>query len=71
MVHGGNIANQVRGIRVRETAVNVQHLPMAVRRQLKPTSVLELLLDNSLGLCARYSRSFYRRVRRELSDRGM
>ena len=64
LVHGGNIANQVRGLRARYYSIDMRILPHALRSQLQPESFLQLCLDNSLGAAVRYARSAGRRIRR-------
>jgi len=69
LVHGGNIANQVRGVRMHSGSVPVEILPKWLAQQLVPNNGLELLLDNTIGLVRRYFGSALRRLRREVADR--
>lgn len=68
-VHGGNIANQVRGVRVRPQQVDAGIFPPGLRVALKPVSWLSFGLDNTVGLLRRYAGSLQRRLRREWADR--
>lgn len=63
-VHGGNLANQVRGWRVLPKQINQEFLPELLRHSLRDASWTEWAADNSLGLLKRYSGSIVRRLRR-------
>lgn len=69
VVHGANLANQVRGVRVLPSRVSMQVLPQSLRASVRPVSAAELIMDNSIGLVRRYAGSIRRRVNRMLADR--
>ncbi len=70
LVHGGNIANQVRGVRVRGQSIAAGVLPPSLAGQVLPVSPMDWFVDNSAGLVRRYLGSAWRRLKREISDRG-
>lgn len=68
LIHGGNIANQVRGIRILPTSIADGLLPPAIQSTLKTTNIGGFIIDNSLGLILRYARSAWRRGGRTLAE---
>lgn len=68
-VHGGNLANLVRGWRTLPRQVDLAVLPLALRQSLRPVSWVDYALDNSVGLLQRVVGSVWRRLRREWADR--
>jgi hypothetical protein len=68
IVHGGNVANQVRGVRVQAKSVDSATLPASLALRLKPVPLGELLVDNSVGLLNRYVRSAYRFLRTQINS---
>jgi Putative rhamnosyl transferase len=69
LVHGGNVANQVRGVRADPRSIDGGTMPTALSSRLRPAHRLDLLLDNSVGLLNRYVRSAWRRARTEWRTR--
>lgn len=69
VVHGGNLANQVRGLRVTPKSVAPGVLPPVLAQGLQPVALPRLLYDNSIGLLYRYAGSARRRAVREWVDR--
>lgn len=69
VVHGRNIANQVRGVRVAPARVLPNTLPPALGASPMEVRFGELVLDNSLGLLRRYAGSIWRRSRSIWIDR--
>lgn len=69
VVHGGNLANQVRGVRACPSSVASGVMPDALAAAVMPLSMSDHLLDNSFGLTRRYIGSAVRRVRRMWNDR--
>jgi hypothetical protein len=69
VVHGGNIANQIRGVRAPFASIDKTALPALLASQLRDDGFVELATDNTLGLVSRYARSLVRRVKREYADR--
>lgn len=69
VVHGANLANQVRGVRVSPSSVSMQVLPPSLRESVKDVSTGEMVLYNSFGLMRRYAGSVRRRVKRMWADR--
>lgn len=70
LVHGGNIANQVRGVRVRGQSIAAGVLPQSLAGQVLTVSYIDWSFDNTVGLVRRYFGSAWRRLLREISDRG-
>ena len=68
-VHGGNIANQVRGWRTMPQQVDLAMLPPALHQSLRPVGWWAYAAANSVGLVKRYAGSVWRRLRREWADR--
>jgi len=68
LVHGGNIANQVRGIRVLPRSIVDGLLPPAIQNTLKDVNLGEFIIANSFGLILRYVRSAWRRGRVILAE---
>ena len=68
VVHGENLANQVRGIRVLPSSVSMNILPPALRESVHDVSAVEFVLDNSFGLVRRYAGSLRRRLKRMWAD---
>lgn len=68
VVHGGNLANQVRGLRVSPVHVELGILPPGLRGSVEHLSFAELALDNSFGAVRRYTASLRRRVKRMWFD---
>lgn len=69
VVHGGNLANQVRGVRACPSSLAAGVMPDALAAAVMPLSIADQLLDNSLGLTRRYIGSAFRRARRMWNDR--
>jgi len=69
VVHGGNLLNRTRGVRISPTKVSPDALPQALLESVTDVTRGALLLDNSLGLLRRYARSAWRRGCRVWSDR--
>jgi hypothetical protein len=69
VVHGGNLANQVRGVRAPIARIDGDTLPPTLAAQLLDDGWVALALDNSIGLVNRYVRSAVRRAKRVLLDR--
>ncbi|MEQ1882906.1 MAG: glycosyltransferase [Burkholderiales bacterium] len=69
VIHGDNIANQVRGVRASPSTIDPDTLPPYLAKQLLDDGLLSLGLDNSIGLAGRYSRSALRRAKRMLIGR--
>lgn len=68
VIHGQNLANQVRGVRVLPKQVSMNVLPASLRKSVKNVSIFELILDNTFGLVRRYVGSTRRRAMRMLTD---
>lgn len=68
VIHGGNVANQVRGVRVSPSSVSPAVIPQALRASIAAPRMSEVLVDNSVGLLRRYAGSAWRRGRRTLAD---
>ena len=68
IIHGGNLANQVRGVRVPFASINLRTLPTLLANSIERESVVDLLFDNSLGLFRRYTGSAFRFARTKLRD---
>lgn len=68
-VHGGNLANLVRGWRTLPQQVDPAVLPAALRQSLRPVGWIDYVFDNSVGLFKRLVGSLWRRLRREWADR--
>lgn len=66
-VHGGNIANQVRGVRVKKENVSESVSPHLIQH-VKHVNFIEYLIDNTIFLLKRYSGSLFRRIKTELND---
>lgn len=71
VVHGGNLANQVRGFRVSPSKVSPDTLPEALMASISTLRLSQLLIDNSVGLLRRYAGSAWRRGRRMWTDRKL
>lgn len=69
VVHGSNLANQVRGVRVSPSMVSMQVLPPFLRESIWDVSMAQMVLDNSFGLIGRYAGSVRRRIKRIWADR--
>lgn len=69
VVHGGNIANQVRGVRVLPSSVPADTLPPALAAGILNPSIGEFVFDNTAGLIRRYAGSVSRRAARVWKDR--
>lgn len=63
VVHGGNLANHVRGLRAPRSSIDASLLPSALAQGLSSESTAELLIDNSVGAVVRYTKSAIRRSR--------
>ena len=68
VVHGGNLANQVRGLRVHGRSVLHGVLPLSLAREVRPLAMPAWIADNTIGLVKRYAGSGWRRLLRELAD---
>jgi hypothetical protein len=68
IVHGRNLANQIRGIRAPISSLDRSSLPPALLVDLVSESFIDLCMDNSFGLIRRYSGSLFRFVRTKLRD---
>jgi hypothetical protein len=60
VIHGGNIANRLRGVRARYSSLDLDSFPEKVRLSLRSESNMEFLIDNSFGAVERYTRSALR-----------
>ncbi|WP_197418091.1 glycosyltransferase [Paucibacter sp. KCTC 42545] len=60
MIHGGNVANQVRGVRVRSSSIDKAVLPASLVGRIRKDAFFGLLVDNSVFLVDRYVRSAFR-----------
>jgi hypothetical protein len=69
VVHGGNLANQVRGVRISPTKVSPDALPPTLSVSVADVRLGELVLDNSFGRLRRYAGRAWRRGRRIWADR--
>jgi hypothetical protein len=69
VVHGGNLANQVRGVRISPTNVSTDALATTLSASVARTGFADLMVDNTFGLLRRYSGSAWRRGRRMWADR--
>jgi hypothetical protein len=68
VVHGANLANQVRGVRISPSMMSLAVLPPTLRESVREVSSVELAIDNSFGLVRRYAGSARRRVKRMWVD---
>lgn len=68
IVHGGNLANQIRGMRAPISSLDRSSLLPALLTNLGNESFIDLFMDNSLGLVGRYSGSLFRFARTKLRD---
>lgn len=67
-VHGGNIANQVRGFRATYKSIDQTAVPEHLMKQVLVESSGELIIDNSIGLVQRYSGSARRLLKTKWRD---
>jgi len=55
IIHGGNLSNTVRGVRVSAASVSRDCLPPRLAAQLIPDNFVDLCVDNTIGLWQRYA----------------
>jgi hypothetical protein len=68
VVHGGNLINNVRGLRISPTEVSPDALPLALSESMADLRFGELMLDNSNGRLRRYVGGVWRRGRSIWAD---
>lgn len=69
VVHGGNLANHVRGVRISPTRVSPDALPPSLAATVSDVRLRELMLDNSFGLLRRYAGRAWSRCGRMSASR--
>ena len=68
IIHGDNLANRVRGIRVPGYSIDKEGVPHALVTRMRKEPLGELFVDNSIGLVIRYGGSLIRWLRRHVKE---